>query len=85
MYARVIWKKKTICDYDVTFRELEPYYSETISPFGDSLDTRGMRREGESSSDGEKMMMTVGGIGCPIRKDSAVVEPEKENLTSIIS
>src|SRR5664279_4205956 len=36
---------------DVTFREHEPYYSSQVtSPFGDSLDTGGMRREGESSS-----------------------------------
>jgi hypothetical protein len=33
---------------NVTFRELQSYYSsEAISSFGDSLDTRGMRREGE--------------------------------------
>jgi hypothetical protein len=59
---------------NVTFREFEPYYSKVISPFGDSLDTRGMRRE--SNSDGERIVI-VGGVGCPIREDSAVVEPER--------
>ena len=64
---------------DVIFRELEPYYSlEAISPFGDSLDTGGMRREGESSSDGVRRMVSVGGIPCPL-VDSARIEPEKEN------
>jgi hypothetical protein len=44
---------------DVTFRELEPYYSTQIaSPFGDSLDTRGMRREGEYDSSSERRMVS---------------------------
>jgi hypothetical protein len=38
-----------------------------------------MRREGENSSDGERRMVIVGGVGCPIMDDSAVVEPEKED------
>jgi hypothetical protein len=33
-----------------------------------------MRREGESSNDGERRVMTVGGVGCPISKNLAVVE-----------
>jgi hypothetical protein len=61
---------------DVTFQELKPYYSsEVISPFGDSLDTRGMRREEESSSDGKRRMVTV----IKTRKeDSTVVEMKVE-------
>jgi hypothetical protein len=42
-----------------------------------------MRQEGESSSDGERRIVTVGGVGCSIKKDSTVVEPEKENLTVV--
>jgi hypothetical protein len=42
-----------------------------------------MRREGESCSDGERRIVTVGGVVCPIRKDSAVVEPKKENSTVV--
>jgi hypothetical protein len=69
---------------NVTFRELETYYSsEAISPFGNSFNTGGIRREGESSSDGERRMVVVGGVGCPIRKDSAVVEPEKKDSTVV--
>jgi hypothetical protein len=47
-------EKKDFIIMDVTFRELKSYYSsEMISPFGDSLTTGGLRREGESSSDGD--------------------------------
>ena len=68
---------------DVTFRELKPYYSSDItSPFGDSLDTGGLRREGESSSDGERRIVSVGGIPCPL-VDSARVEPEKEDSARV--
>jgi hypothetical protein len=42
-----------------------------------------MRREGESSSDGERRMVTVSGVGYPIRKDYAVVEPKKEDSTVV--
>jgi hypothetical protein len=46
---------------DVTFRELEPYYSTQVaSSFGDSLDTGGMRREGEDDSSSERRMVSVG-------------------------
>jgi hypothetical protein len=63
-------EKRLFVSMNITFRELEPYYfSEAISPFEDSLDTGCMRREGESSSDGERRMMTMGGVGCPIRED----------------
>jgi hypothetical protein len=65
------------------FENLNHTTSKAISPFRDSFDTEGMRREGESSSDGERRMVTVGGVGCPIRKDSIVVEPEKEDLTVV--
>jgi hypothetical protein len=44
---------------DVTFRELESYYSTQVaSPFGDSLDTGGMRREGEDDSSSERRMVS---------------------------
>jgi hypothetical protein len=77
-------EKRVFVSMNVTFRELKSYYSsEAISPFGDLFDTEGMRREGESSSDSERMMVTVGGVGCPIRKDLTVVEPEKENSTVV--
>jgi hypothetical protein len=77
-------EKRLFMNMNVTFRKLEQYYSsEAISPFGDSLDTRGMRREGESNSDGERRIVNVGGVGCPIRKDSVVVEPKKEDLTMV--
>jgi hypothetical protein len=42
-----------------------------------------MRREGEISNDGERRVMTVGSVGCPISKDLAVVESKKEDLTMI--
>jgi hypothetical protein len=78
-------EKRLFVSINVTFRELKPYYSsKAISPFGDSLDTRGMRREGKSSSDGERRMVIVGGAGCPIRIDSAVVEPKKEDLIVVM-
>jgi hypothetical protein len=39
---------------DVYFREFEPYYTQKVSsPFGDSADTAGIRREAE---DGEKLV-----------------------------
>jgi hypothetical protein len=45
-------EKRLFVSMDVIFRELESYYSsEVISPFRDSLDTGGMRRDGDSSSD----------------------------------
>jgi hypothetical protein len=41
-------KNRLFMSVNVTFRELQSYYSsEAISYFGDSFDTRGMRREGE--------------------------------------
>jgi hypothetical protein len=40
-------ERRLFVSLDVTFRELESYYSTQVaSPFGDSLDTGGMRREG---------------------------------------
>jgi hypothetical protein len=52
---------------DFTFRELEPYYSTQVaSPFGDLLDTGGMRREGEDDSSSERRMVSVGDIPCPL-------------------
>jgi hypothetical protein len=37
-------ERRLFVSMDVTFRELEPYYSTQVaSPFGDSLDTGGMR------------------------------------------
>ena len=65
---------------DVTFRELEPYYTfEVTSPYGALLDTGGTRREGESSSSsGEQQMVSVGAIPCPVVVESAVapvIEP----------
>jgi hypothetical protein len=51
-------EKRLFVSMDVTFRELESYYSsEVISPFRDSLDTGGMRRDGDSSSDDKRMMV----------------------------
>ncbi|XP_078180398.1 uncharacterized protein LOC144574327 [Carex rostrata] len=67
-------EKRLFVSLDVTFRELEPYYtSEVTSPFGDSLDTGGTRQEGESSSSGEQQMVSVGAIPCPVVGESAVV------------
>jgi hypothetical protein len=55
-------EKRLFVSIDVTFQELEPYYSsEAISPFGDSFDTKGMRRE-RQSSDSEIRMMIVSGV-----------------------
>jgi hypothetical protein len=65
---------------DVTFRELTSYYSsEAISTFKDPLDTGGMRQDGDNSSDDERRMVTVDGVGCPIREDLTMVEPKKED------
>ncbi|KAB5557520.1 hypothetical protein DKX38_008429 [Salix brachista] len=62
---------------DVTFREFEPYYTlEVNSPFDDSPDTSGMRREGESrSSDGERQVH----VPCTIVVEELVEEPEDED------
>jgi hypothetical protein len=63
---------------DITFRELEPYYStQVVSPFGDSLDTRGMRREGEDDSNSERRMMSVGDILCPLVESAVVPDHER--------
>jgi hypothetical protein len=40
-------------------------------------------QERKSSSDGERRMVTGDGVGCPIKEDSAVVEPKKKNLTMV--
>jgi hypothetical protein len=56
-------KRRLFVSMDVTFRELEPYYSDLVAlPFGDSLDTGGMRREGEGDSSSERRMVSVGDI-----------------------
>jgi hypothetical protein len=66
-------ERRLFVSMDVTFRELDPYYSTQVaSPFGDSLDTGGMRREGEDDSSSERRMVSVGDIPCPL-VESAVV------------
>ncbi|KAF9672574.1 hypothetical protein SADUNF_Sadunf11G0056300 [Salix dunnii] len=69
-------EKRLFMSMDVTFRELGPYYTlEVNSPFGDSPDTSGMRREGESnSSDGERQVH----VPCTIVVEESVEEPEDE-------
>ncbi|XP_078167255.1 uncharacterized protein LOC144562006 isoform X2 [Carex rostrata] len=72
-------ERRRFVNMDVTFYELEPYYSsEATSPFEDSLDTGGMRQEGENSSDGERrtVTMSVGGSSRLLELDFARVEPE---------
>ncbi|XP_078167254.1 uncharacterized protein LOC144562006 isoform X1 [Carex rostrata] len=74
-------ERRRFVNMDVTFYELEPYYSsEATSPFEDSLDTGGMRQEGENSSDGERrtVTMSVGGSSRLLELDFARVEPEVE-------
>jgi hypothetical protein len=66
-------ERRLFVSMDVTFRELEPYYfTQVASPFGDSLDTGGMRREGEDDSSSERRMMSVGDIHCPLVKSTVV-------------
>jgi hypothetical protein len=61
-------ERRLFVSMDVTFRENEPYYPFRVtSPFGDSLDTGSMRREGESSA-GERLVH-VGMMLCPILID----------------
>jgi hypothetical protein len=58
---------------NVTFRECESYFSSGVSsPFGDSLDTGSVRREGESSGSDDFRIVSVGDISCSI--ESVVVE-----------
>ena len=80
-------ERRLFTSMDVTFREHEPYYfSHVTSPFGDSLDTGGMRREGESSSGSEKMV-SVGTVPCPVvdvEKSAVVPEQEQEENDSEI-
>ena len=71
---------------DVTFRELEPYYSLGVtSPFDDSHDTGGIRREGENS--GGEILVNVGSIQCPCPMgesdghESEEFDQEEENKT----
>jgi hypothetical protein len=86
--AYVCWspiERRLFVSMDVTFRELEPYYSTQVaSPFGDLLDTGGMRREGEydssserrmvsdDDSSSERRMMSVGDIPCPLVESAEV-------------
>jgi Reverse transcriptase (RNA-dependent DNA polymerase) len=71
-------ERRLFVSMDVTFRELEPYYSTQLaSPFGDSLDTRGMRREGEDDSSIERRMMSVGDILCPLVESAVVPDHER--------
>jgi hypothetical protein len=70
-------KRRLFVSMDVTFRELEPYYSTQVaSPFGDSLDTGVMRREGKDDSSSERRMVSVGDIPCPLVE--SVVVPDHE-------
>jgi hypothetical protein len=48
-----------------------------------SFDMGGMRREGESSNDNERRTVIVVDVGCPIRKDSTMIEPEKKDSTVV--
>jgi hypothetical protein len=74
-------ERRWFSSMDVTFREHEPYYySQVTSPFGDSLDIGGMRREGESST-GSERMASVGIVPCPVvdvEKSAVVPEQERE-------
>jgi hypothetical protein len=72
-------ERRLFTSMDVTFREHEPYHSSQVtSPFGDSLDTGGMRREGESST-GSERMASVGTVPCPVVDvEKSVVVPEQE-------
>jgi hypothetical protein len=66
---------------NVTFREFEPYYSTQVaSPFGDSLDTGGMRREGEDDSSSERRMVSVGDIFCPLVESAEVPDHGRTEL-----
>jgi hypothetical protein len=82
-WSPVEWRSFT--SMDVTFREHEPYYSSQVtSPFGDSLDTGGMRREGESST-GSERMASVGTVSClfvDVEKSAVVPEQEQEGNNS---
>jgi hypothetical protein len=75
-------ERRLFVSMDVTFRELEPYYSTQVaSPFGDSLDTGGMRREGDDDNSSERRMVSVGDISCPLVESAEVphhgrTEPE---------
>ncbi|KAB5520450.1 hypothetical protein DKX38_024769 [Salix brachista] len=71
-----VFEKRLFVSMDVTFREFEPYYTlEVNSPFDDSPDTSGMRREGESrSSDGERQVH----VPCTVVVEESVEEPEDE-------
>ncbi|KAF9661127.1 hypothetical protein SADUNF_Sadunf19G0035400 [Salix dunnii] len=69
-------EKRLFVSMDVSFREFEPYYTlEVNSPFGDSPDTSGIRREGESSrSDGKRQVH----VPCTVVVEESVEEPEDE-------
>jgi hypothetical protein len=71
-------KRRLFVSMDVTFRELEPYYSTQVaSPFGDSLDTGVMRREGNDDSSSERRMVSVGDIPCPLVESAVVPDHER--------
>jgi hypothetical protein len=74
-------EKRLFVSMDVTFRELEPYYSTQVaSPFDDSLDTGGMRREGEDDSSSERRMVSVGDIPCPLVESAEVPDHGRTEL-----
>jgi hypothetical protein len=66
-------ERRLFVSMDITFREHEPYFSSGVSsPFGDSLNTGSVRREGESSGSDEFRTVSVGDISCLVE---TVVEP----------
>jgi hypothetical protein len=66
-------KKRLFVSMDVHFREFEPYYTQEVSsPFGDSVDTTGIRQEGKNG----EIMVNVGSI--PLSLPSSIEEQEND-------
>jgi hypothetical protein len=66
-------EKRLFVSMDVHFREFEPYYTQEVSsPFGDSVNTTGIRQEGENG----EMLVNMGSI--PLSVPSSIEEQEND-------
>jgi hypothetical protein len=71
-------EKRLFVSMDVHFREFESYYTQEVSsPFGDSVDNAGIRREGENG----EMLINVRSISSSIKEQEN--DEDEEELVYI--